>query len=305
MYNGLAKTLFGSDDPLDQVKLSRFLIGAVARAMQPGCKMDNALVIRGKQGTQKTSLLSALFGEHFQTLHSHQETLEQQRNIQLSWGLEMGEIEATFGAKPLAALKAFMTDPSDTYRDLYDKKPVKRDRHSVIAGTTNERTFLTDPTGSRRFWVIDGGDYKIPAHWAKDNRDRIWATALELYNQGEPWWMTEEEEHLSEVANQVYQTENPLKERLSEYLEILEEGFQVTGEGLAIKATEAMYRLLGIKVENQSKHKKTFASAMESLGYVKKAFNNKTLRGDYYVKAETQTPKPLDHQMLSRLANLA
>lgn len=179
-WNRLAEMLFGTTNPQHQVKLSRWLIGAVARAMNPGCKMDSALVIRGKQGIGKTSFLQALFGEHFRTLHSHQSMLEQQRGIQPAWGCELGELEATFRAKDISALKAFLTETHDSYRDLNKELGAPRPRHCVFAGTTNETAFLNDSTGSRRFWVIDAGSHSIHVEWVKANRDKIWAVAYDL-----------------------------------------------------------------------------------------------------------------------------
>ena len=61
--------------------------------MEPGCQMDSALVVRGAQGVGKTSLLRALFGEHFVTLHSHQKDEEQKRMLGCAWGVELGELE--------------------------------------------------------------------------------------------------------------------------------------------------------------------------------------------------------------------
>jgi putative DNA primase/helicase len=40
----------------------KFLIGAVARVMRPGCKMDNVLILEGDQGRWKSSALATLAG---------------------------------------------------------------------------------------------------------------------------------------------------------------------------------------------------------------------------------------------------
>jgi hypothetical protein len=287
-FNSLASRLFGTSDHLSQVKLSRWLIGSVARAMEPGCKMDTALVIRGKQGIGKTSLLQALFGDYFRTLHSHQSTLEQQRVIQQAWGCELGELEATFRAKDISALKAFLTETNDSFRDLYQNEPKARPRHCVFAGTTNEAAFLNDPTGSRRFWVIDVGSYDIPVSWAKANRDRIWAVAYHLWQRKEQYWLTRAEEELSELSNKAFQTENSFEEPLRVALDILEDRH----EAIAISASDALTHLLGIKPEQHRKHSRELASAMESLGYIRKQFKSKAMNGWFYIKPGAEEPTP-------------
>ncbi len=212
IWNQLASKLFGTSGDLSQTYLTRWFISAVDRAMNPGFKADSALVIKGKQGIGKTSFLAALFGAHFRTLHAHQPAIEQQRLMQQAWCCELGEIEATFRSKDISALKALMSATHDDYRDLYQKAPVSRPRHCVYAGTTNEASFLNDPSGSRRFWVIDAANHKIPVSWVETNRDRLWSVAKFLWEDGQQGWLTPDEEELSEIANKAYATENPFEE---------------------------------------------------------------------------------------------
>ena len=298
-WNSLANRLFGTSDPMAQTKLSRWLIGAIARAVEPGCKMDTALVIRGAQGIGKTSMLQALFGKHFRTLLSHQSTTEQQRIMQQAWGCELGELEATFRAKDISALKAFLTETHDSYRDLYVNAPVARPRHTVFAGTTNETAFLNDATGSRRFWVIDADNHQIPVGWVQENRDHIWAVAYHLYGQKEQWWMTAAESELSEINNQAFQATNPLADSLGQDLEKLEARYPA----IAVSGTDALTYLLGIKPENHKKHQRDMAAAMQQLGYVRKQFRNKQLSGWFYVKPEAEASEltPFDIRMLDAI----
>jgi len=43
----------------------KVLISAVARAYEPGCKVDTVLVLEGEQGLKKSSAIAALFGEDY------------------------------------------------------------------------------------------------------------------------------------------------------------------------------------------------------------------------------------------------
>lgn len=291
MFQGLAKTLFGaSQDQMAQVKLSRWLIGAVARGLEPGCKMDTALVIRGKQGVGKTTVLEALFGKYFRTLHSSKNDTEQQRILQQAWGCELGEIEATFRTKDISALKAFLTERNDSLRDLYKDLGAPKPRHCVFAGTTNEAAFLNDPTGSRRFWIIDVDSHDIPVEWVKENRDRIWSVALKFYNDQEQHWLTDDEADLNETYNKTFQSENSFVGTLAPMLAHYEQMDSVAGKGIAVSISDVMTAILEIKPESHTRNNRQVASALAELGYIKKRVNNKLFSGNLYVSASAKEP---------------
>lgn len=285
-WDTLASRLFGTTDDLSQQMLSRWLIGAVARAMQPGCQMDTALVIRGSQGIGKTSLLRALFGKHFVTLHSHQKDEEQKRMLSMSWGVELGEMESITRAKEVEAMKAFLTETDDTYRELYARTPESHPRHCVFAGTANSTELLRDNTGSRRFWILDAGDFEIPVSWVEENRDQLWATAYKLWQQGHPYWLDQVElRQQAEERNSGYQTQSEFTEPLEPILTELESRF---GETVAVRTSDILQAALGIPPERQAAGTtgRKLAQAMQVLGYERKQFGKARTR--VYCKAGVQ-----------------
>ncbi|HEY9631251.1 MAG TPA: virulence-associated E family protein [Coleofasciculaceae cyanobacterium] len=300
-FHSLAKTLLGTDDTLAQTQLSKWLIGAVARAVEPGCQMDNALVIRGKQGVGKTQMLRTLFGEHFRTLHSHQNNTENARIMQQAWGCELGEIEATFKAQDISALKAFLTETHDSFRDMHKDLGKARPRHTVFSGNTNKTSFLNDETGSRRFWVIDTGDHEFPLEWLAANRDAIWAVAYHLYQSGQKWWLTSEETELSAIANKAFQTPSIYDEILDKALEELEANIP-EGATLALQASDVMLHMLGIQPSQQQGQSRAVATALGNLGYTQKMFNNKVMRGRWYVKEGSSECIPVANGRVSKLS---
>lgn len=305
MFHNLAKACFGSNDPFDQTLLSKWLIGAVARAVQPGCKMDTALVLRGKQGARKTSFLQALAGDYFKTIHSHQNLLEQQRAMQHSWMVEYGEIEATFKAKDISALKAFITETHDTYRDLNKELGAARPRHCVFAGTTNQRSFLNDPTGARRFFIIDIGENTIPTDWVLQNRDRIWSVAYALYRSRETWWLHEAEEEELTRRNTGYQVENtwvePLESAIESILSSWEGSKAFEGyDSIAFKSSD-MLKSLGVSAKDQGSVNKKFKDALETLGYEQKSIRVKGKPVKLYRLKTSEKPMPVFWDMQWRV----
>jgi predicted P-loop ATPase len=63
--DNLASRYFLTTNPLYDVFVKKFLISAVARAYQPGCKVDTALILQGSQGQGKSSFFAALGGTWF------------------------------------------------------------------------------------------------------------------------------------------------------------------------------------------------------------------------------------------------
>jgi len=76
-------------------------------------------------------------------------------------------------------------------------------RRGVIVGSTNKEEFLNDPTGDRRFWVIEVNQ---PINYEKvtEDRDRLWAAAVNAYKNGAEWWLSAEEQQLSASGNELF-----------------------------------------------------------------------------------------------------
>lgn len=261
----LAKKLFDVDDNLSSVYLMRWLIGAVARALKPGCQMDTALVLKGGQGSGKTSFFRAIAKtDWFTTLGSSDKGKDELMKLSQFWIVEYGEIESAFRRKDVADMKAFLTETIDTFRKPYGRENISAPRSCVFAGTTNEDAFLTDDTGSRRFWVIDSGNHAIDVKWVQDNVDLIWAEAKTLYLRGEQYWLTPDEQAMSTPSNEKYATEDPWVEILSSRLELI----QRDNRNIALTTVELCHIIFNLTPDKVNKgHSNKLSKIMKAFGY--------------------------------------
>ena len=133
-----------------------FMLGAVSRAFQPGCKFDYMLVLVGEQGKGKSTFLRFLalndswYNDNFSTLDGTRAV----ENLRGMWIVEMAELQATKRAKDVEGIKSFITSRADVYREPYGRRTTQRKRMCVLAGTSNPVDFLTDKTGNRRFLPV-------------------------------------------------------------------------------------------------------------------------------------------------------
>lgn len=165
---------------------SKFLIGAVARVYEPGCKVDTAPVLEGEQGSGKSSIcrILALRPEWFSDGDLEVGSKDAAQNLAGKWLLELGELHALRRAEA-TAIKAFISRQTDTFRPSYGRVAVDRPRRCVFVGTTNESEYLNDPTGNRRWWPVRTG--RIDLDGLARDVEQLWAEAVVRYRQGELW----------------------------------------------------------------------------------------------------------------------
>lgn len=205
----LSRYMGCENDPagLSYVYSRRWMVSAVARALQPGCKVDTMLILKGAQGARKSSGFRALAGEWFSDSPIPIGTDDAGQALQGVWIQELPELDS-LRRKEVTAIKAFIAAQEDHFRRRFDKFWTDRPRQSVLVGTTNEDSFLADATGSRRFWVREVVR-RIDLEAIGRDRDQMWAEAVHLFDSGEQWWLTDAEDRLRTADNDAYQIEAP------------------------------------------------------------------------------------------------
>lgn len=179
------------DTPLHREITLNWLTAAVARVFNPGCIYQTALVLPGNQGVGKSFMLDRL---GYKKWHgSLTDKLTDQRaleSIATKWIVEIEEGDA-WSKADVAAQKRFISGSQDTYRSQYAVNATDKFRQCIIAITLNGNQFLSDPTGNRRYMVLEstltGGNYitEVRGEYLTDDKiiDQIWAEVYAHYNE--------------------------------------------------------------------------------------------------------------------------
>ena len=174
-----------SSDYLNQIG-ARFLISAVARIYQPGCKADHLLILEGVQGSGKSSAVRVLAGEWFSDQLADMGSKDASMQLRGVLIVELSELDA-LNRSEMARAKAFLSMQTERFRLPYGRRVVQVPRQCVFIGTTNSDQWLKDETGGRRFWPVRCGQIDIPG--LERDRDQLWAEAVHRYRAGERWWL--------------------------------------------------------------------------------------------------------------------
>ena len=171
------------EDELTHQCMRMFMIGALRRIYEPGCKFEYVLTLVGGQGIGKSTfyrflalqdkwftddLVGFKSNRIFEKISGHKVVnpeglqvrfADRPGRIENSSGspriIEMSEMLAIMNAKGADEVKSFLSRQSDVYRDPYAVFPDDRPRQCVYGATTNRAKCLPfDRTGNRRFLPV-------------------------------------------------------------------------------------------------------------------------------------------------------
>lgn len=212
----------GADDsPYTRAVTRKAFVAAVARAMEPGTKFDNMVVVCGRQGIGKSTLHAKMGRGWFSDSLKTFDGKEAAELIQGVWICEISELEA-MSRTDIRVIKSFLSKLDDQYRAAYARKTEKHPRRCVFFGTTNDRDYLKDPTGNRRFWPIET-DRQPPSKSVFRDLDesvvaQLWAEATYYWRVGEPLYLASDLEAEADLRRGEHFDVDPLRGQIEMFL---------------------------------------------------------------------------------------
>ena len=222
-WHRIGEVFLGNHLDVATDSLQRLMIGAVARAFNPGCTMSWLPILIGKQGAGKSQFARNLAPESlFSEITTPLSKLMMEPNLlHKSWLIELPEIDQQFKTKNIEPFKNLITTRVDEQRKAYARDSEKMPRQFVFIGTTNVNTLLVDSTGNRRFIPLEIGvkkddndsgnlqhtDFAIPWQLLREKRDSLWAAAIKDFRAGKPYEFSSGE--IAEMANYQKQFADP------------------------------------------------------------------------------------------------
>jgi hypothetical protein len=261
-------------------------ISAVARAMDPGCKVDHVMVLKGKQGTKKSSAFIALAG-HEWGLESVPPLKDKDamQALRGKWIAVFSELETIRGAA-LTLVKDYVTRQWDTFRPSFGHYTQDVARACVFGGTANETYCLPQDDENRRWWPVLVGAVDIEA--IERDRDQLWAEAYHLWANGERWY-PETDEHkalLAEAQDESTEQDDWIEPIIKWLTEVVDDQVEH-----GVSTREAAHRAICIPFDRITRYDNIrIGKILRSLGYIPK-YNRLTVGRErrYYPGPETRT----------------
>jgi hypothetical protein len=161
-----------------------WLLGMVARAMQPGCEVHHMPVLEGSEGAGKSRAIKILGSPWHRAITSAFGGKEFQEKIQGVWLVEIPDLSG-FSRKEHGEIISFISTPEDAFRVAYGRHAQDYPRTAMFAATSNTSDYLKDWRGIRRFLPLKCGEINLEALQA--TRDQLFAEAMHKFSTGSSW----------------------------------------------------------------------------------------------------------------------
>ncbi len=219
-----------TDQPHWTKYLRYWLTGMVAQWRESDKQLTgNALtpLLIGRQGCGKTRFCKILLPPELRDYYNDKINFKNEFDLNIALTsfalINIDEFDKTTNSQQIV-LKYLLSSADVKFRPPYGKTIKQYRRYTSFIGTTNQQKPLVDPTGSRRFVCVGvTGNIDFTDNL---NHKQLFAQALYLFNQGERFWLDDDEIKVLIQENEPFQHINDLVEMIGETFRNPKEGEQ-------------------------------------------------------------------------------
>lgn len=265
------------------VILERFLVGAVARALSPGCVHDWMPILIGSQNCGKSNFFQYLTPPSSMdpgvypwtsTIQQGIRTIKEKPHLlHAGWIVVLDETERYFQRSYVEEFKNLVSVAVDRSAKKYENER-NFPRGFVLAGAANSDDFFVDPSGNRRFMPIvvcgkvpspeDPQTMIIDLDRLKRDRDAIWAAAYKAYLDNPVHTFSADEAKQMSEYQENFRSDNPFDGRVRAVLNRKHSGVH---HGQSFVTMSDLYEWLDIPVDRHVSVRIPLSDALKGLGY--------------------------------------
>ena len=231
-------------------------------------------VLVGKQGKFKTTFLNNLVPKDLQMdyLFSSKFNFEDKdhfKYLAMKMLINLDEL-ASFSRADESVLKTILSNDRVIVRLPYAGFDSKMWRKASFCASTNNKDFLKDETGNRRFLIFEIDDICLRPEF---NLGLIYAQAFALFKDGHRYWFDNDETMSVEQRNDEFHDVSIEQDLIQEYLAKPDKAELAADIGFYWKTTTAINVYLaskGNKINVNESTKKRVGMVLTKLGFTKK-----------------------------------
>lgn len=170
-----------------------------------------ALILVGKQGKHKTTWLGSIVPDPLRLKYYYPSSFnphnkDHEKYLATKILINLDEM-SSFNRTDIETFKSKLSQPQVVLRLPYARGDIHAKRRASFCGSINDKQFLRDETGSRRWFVVEIEDIKYMPGF---DVSKMYAQALQLYREGFEYWF--EGSDLLEIEQHNMQFSQPTME---------------------------------------------------------------------------------------------
>ena len=193
----------------------RWMLGMVAQWLGYPARCANALapiLISAEQGMCKSTFCSILLPEELRGYYTDKFAITStsgcEQKISTFGLINMDEFDQ-YTERMMTMLKNLMQMKKVNYRKCFKAYFSDLPRIASFIGTSNEKSLLTDETGSRRFLCIE---VEKPIDCSPIDYPQLYAQLKSELESGKRYWLSKEEEEEIQLQNRAFYRHSPEEE---------------------------------------------------------------------------------------------